>query len=150
MKNLLLMVTALTFLAIAGGVPARAQVVDAIEVNIPFTFAVKNTTLPAGEYIVKRSGSVSEDVMEISSTDGHERLLFLVGSAQSIRTPDKSELVFDRVGDQYFLSEIFEAGSNVGAEVPKSRAERKLEEEGAITNVRSVTVPARNTTNAGS
>ena len=150
MKNLLLMVTALSFLAIAGGVPARAQVVDAIEFNVPFAFTVKNKTLPAGEYIVKRLDSLSEDVMEISSRDSHERMLVLVGSAESIGTPDKSELIFDRIGDQYFLAEIFERGNNPGVEVPKSRAERKLEEEGAMIQVRSVVVPARNTTGAGS
>jgi hypothetical protein len=35
-------------------------------------------------------------------------------------------LVFHRYGDEYFLSEIWPAGSSTGRGLPKSRAEREL------------------------
>jgi hypothetical protein len=148
MKNLLLMVVAISFLAIAAGTPARAQVVDTIVADIPFGFTVRDTTLPAGEYTIKRLASVNPGVMEIISADGNEKLVFLVGSAEAAKQPDQTKLIFDRVGDQYFLSEIFEEGNSIGVELPKPRSERKLEKEGAITQLHSVAVPAQTGINA--
>lgn len=79
MKHLLLIVVASSLLALAGGTPARAQVVDEIVADIPFGFTIRNTTMPAGEYIIKRIYAGSEGVMEIRSMDGHESMVFYSG-----------------------------------------------------------------------
>ena len=68
--------------------------------------------------------------------------------AETLRQPDQTKLVFDRVGDQYFLSEIFEEGSNVGVELKKSPSERQLEKEGAMSEPNSVSVPGHSGVNA--
>jgi hypothetical protein len=120
----------------------QAQVVDTIVADIPFGFNVSDTTLPAGTYTIRRLDSSDPGIMEITSTDGAEKRIFLVGSAQSSKMPDQSKLIFDRVGDQYFLSEIFEVGSNYGVDLNKSRAERQLEKDGEIGQLDSVAVPA--------
>ena len=148
MKNLLLMVVTMSFLAIAGGAPVRAQVVDTIVANVPFDFTVRDSTLPAGEYTIKRTYSADPGLMQIRSADGDEVLLFVVGSAEAAKQPDQTKLIFDRVGDRYFLSEIFEEGNSTGVELPKSRAERDLLKEGAITQLHSVAVPAKTGINA--
>ena len=147
MKNSLLIVVASSLLLLSGGTPARAQVVDEIVADIPFGFTVRNTTLPAGEYSIRRPYAASEGLMEIRSMDGHARMAFLVESAQIGKVPGQTELIFDRVGDKYFLSEIFEEGNNIGVELPKSSDERKLEKEGAAIQIRSVDVPAQNGVN---
>jgi hypothetical protein len=46
----------------------------------------------------------------------------------------ESKLVFNRYGDHYFLSQIWEAGDNAGRELMKSREERQLERELAKTS----------------
>ena len=148
MKNLLLLVVTSSFLAIAG-VTASAQIVYPIEADIPFDFTVRQTALPAGHYTVRRLGSDPE-VMEIVGDDYRHPSLFLVESAQVSNSPKSGELIFDRVGDRYFLSQVFEGGTNVGVEVPKSRAERRMEKEGAMTQVHAVIVPARNALRAKS
>ena len=143
MKKMLLLVVTSSFLAIAGASPAQAQVVDTIVANIPFGFMVRGTKLPAGQYTIKRLDSVNPSAMEIRSAEGAERLLFLVGSAQAVTSPGQTKLIFDQVGDQYFLSEIFEAGDRSGVELNKSRAERLLEKEDEIGQLHSVAVPAQ-------
>ncbi|HWN99444.1 MAG TPA: hypothetical protein VNS63_09260 [Blastocatellia bacterium] len=148
MKTLLLIVVASSFLAIAGSTLAQAQVLDTIVADIPFAFTVKNTTLPAGRYTIKRLDSTNPGVMEITSADNSEKRIFLVGSAQANKEPDKSKLIFDRIGDRYFLSKIFEAGDSSGVELQKSRVERQLDEEGKIGQVQSVAVLARTATPA--
>jgi hypothetical protein len=148
MKNLLMMVVAISFLAIAGGAPVRAQVVDTIVADVPFDFTVRDSTLPAGKYTIKRTYSADPGVMQIRNADGDEVVLFVVGSAQAAKEPHQTRLIFDRVGDRYFLSEIFEEGNITGVELPKSRAERDLVKEGAITQLHSVAVPAQTGINA--
>ena len=143
MKNLLMMVVTISFLAIAGRAPVRAQVIDTIMADVPFDFTVRDSTLPAGKYTIKRTYSANPGVMQIRSADGDEVMLFVVGSAQAAKEPDQTRLIFDRVGDRYFLSEIFEEGNSTGVELPKSRAERDLVKEGAITQLHSVAVPAQ-------
>src|SRR5262249_38282747 len=103
---------------------------------------VQNKTLPAGNYSVTRIGP-SYDVMAIRDEEGHTVAMFLTESAMLRKEPDKTELIFERIGDEYFLSKIFEEGNNLGVELPKPRAERDLERETATASIQSVEVPAQ-------
>ena len=140
MKKILLLVMTSSVLAIAGGT-ALAQVVDPVEADVPFDFTVRRMSMPAGHYTLKRLGSDPE-VMEIIGPDYRHPFVFLVESAQVSQTLKRGELIFDRVGDRYFLSEVFEGGTNIGVEVPKSREERRMEKQGALTQVHAVSIPA--------
>jgi hypothetical protein len=141
-KNILIVVMSFV-LSISGLTAARAQVVDTIEADIPFGFTINDTSLPAGEYSIRRVNPENPGVMVISSKEGRRDALFVVNSAQSKTEPHKTELIFDRVGDQYFLSEIFESWDVNGVALPKPRSERKLEKEGATVQLNSVVVPGR-------
>lgn len=140
MRKVLLIVVSLSLMAFAGRIPAHAQVVDTIEADIPFSFTVRETTLPAAKYKIERVYTVNPNVMEIRGSDAHATAFVIVENAVIARAPEKAELIFDRVGDQYFLWEIFEGGSNAGVELPKSHAERQMEKEGAMIQV--VALPA--------
>jgi hypothetical protein len=148
MKTFMSIVATLAFLAIAGQTPAHAQVVDSIAIDIPFDFTVRDTTLPAGHYTVKRLVSSDPGVMEILGADDPQPLIFIVQSAQVLEGPQKTEFIFERIGERYFLSKVFEEGDSIGVEVPKSRVERTLEKEGGLTQVHSVTIPAGDAVNA--
>jgi hypothetical protein len=143
MKKFFLIAVMLFALQISGLTTARAQVIDTVVADVPFGFTIDNVTLPAGEYEIKRVNSAYPSVMEISSKEGHRTVIFVVGSAQMNKEPRQTELIFDRVGDQYFLSKIFEAWDSNGVELPKSRSERRLQKEGASVELDSVVVPSR-------
>ena len=130
-------------LSISGLTTARAQVIDTVVADIPFGFVIRDTTLPAGEYSIRRVNSADPSVMIISSNEGHRHVIFVVNSAQAKQEPRQTELIFDRAGDQYFLSEIFEGWDSHGVELPKSPSERKLEKEGAKVQLDSVVIPGR-------
>jgi hypothetical protein len=51
---------------------------------------------------------------------------------------NKTELVFNKVGNQYFLAQIWVAGSAAGNEVPKSRMEKRLAKGGSQSEKQSV------------
>jgi hypothetical protein len=111
--------------------PARAQgqIVGNLEANIPFQFHVGNTSLPAGRYIIHELEGNDLTVMQISSADGKQSALFDVESVQAKTAPGKSELIFNRYGDRYFLSEMFDEGNVGGSRLFTSRDEKRAGKE---------------------
>jgi len=143
MKKLLTVIATLSLFAVLGAGTARAQVVYGIKADIPFDFTVKNTTLPAGRYAIKPFGEMPQSLMAIVSEEGKILAVFSTEDAQMTRPPQNSELIFHRLGDHYFLYEVFEQGEGIGAMIPKPRAERRLEKEEAVNAASSyVTVVA--------
>ncbi len=117
--QLLSLLIALIFaLAIYPG-KAHAQIIGDLEVNIPFQFHVGNTKLPAGKYA---------------------SALFEVQQAEANSTPAKSELIFNKYGNRYFLAKLFDEGNPSGSEVAKSRYEKKVSQATAEAQAH---VPAR-------
>ena len=121
---------ALCLLVVGGGIVANAQVdtVPQIDVKVPFAFVVGDTRLPAGSYEIRTPEDTSPDILEIRSVDRRTAVIFDTQSAQSRndQVEKKTELIFDKVGDQYFLSQIWVAGTASGSELPRSRMEKRL------------------------
>jgi hypothetical protein len=130
MKNLGKLFLALCLLTIGGGVVANAQVstVPEIEVNVPFDFVVGDTRLPAGKYEIRAIDETSNDVLEIRSVDSRTSVIFETEDAENRGelVKNKTQLVFDKVGDEHFLSQIWVEGSAAGNELAKSRMEKRL------------------------
>jgi hypothetical protein len=124
-----------------GAVAANAQVESdaTVEANISHSFVVEKTTLPAGKYTISAADPDADPgVMQIRSADGRTVVLFETDGAINKQTPDKTELVFDKVGDTYFLSEIFVSGDDTGSKLPKSRMEERLEGNGMKAETHSI------------
>ncbi len=110
-----------------------------IYVNIPHPFIVRDTTLPAGEYMVKVADDYNDlNVLEIRSRDKHTAVMFETEPVQANRAPGRSELVFYKIGDNYFLSRVFLKGDESGNELPKSRMLRRLEGGGVTAEMYSI------------
>jgi len=105
---------------------AHAQIIGNLEVNIPFQFHAGNAKLPPGKYIVRMLDNSDLTIMEISSLDGSTSALFQVQDAEANSTPAKSELIFNKYGNRYFLAKVFDEGNANGSEVSKSTYEKKV------------------------
>lgn len=105
---------------------AQAQIIGDLEANIPFQFHVGNTKLPAGTYRIHMLDNTDLTLMEISSPDGSISALFEVQDAEVNTTPKKNELIFNKYGDRYFLTKLFDEGNANGSEVLKSKYEKRL------------------------
>ena len=142
MKYLGKLLLTLCLLAVGGGVVANAQIdsVPQIEANVPFAFMVGDTRLPAGKYNIKTLDENAPSILEISSVDGRTSVAFDTENAttRSDRSAKTTELVFDKVGDRYFLSQVWVSGSNSGSELAKSRMQKKLEGSGGKAEKQSV------------
>ena len=109
---------------------ASAQIIGNLEVNIPFQFHAGNAKLPAGKYLIRMLDNSDLTIMEIISLDGSTSALFQVQDAEANSTPAKSELIFNKYGNRYFLAKLFDEGNPSGSQVPKSRYEKRISQAG--------------------
>ena len=133
MKTVSKIFLSLCLVAVLGAATAASAQIESdatVVANIPYAFIVRDTTLPAGKYKIKVADENEPNVLEIRSANGRTAVLVDTENTGPTRAAGKSELVFDRVGDEYFLSQVFVAGDSSGNQLPKSRMERKLEAGG--------------------
>jgi hypothetical protein len=144
MKNVVVKMGLLVvMMIIAASVSANAQTLQyRLTVNIPFDFSVAGEKLPAGKYWVKRAQQSDGDmVVQISSADGHSNVTKLTIPVSAKEPVKNGVLIFNRYGNEYFLSEIWPAGGVTGRELHKSRAERELARKAQDSGVAAVNAP---------
>ncbi len=74
-------------------------------IDIPFAFMVGSAHLPAGYYNVYHPGDPYVIVLE--RDDGRARAMAYVHPADSNPNESSTKLVFNKYGDQYFLSQVW-------------------------------------------
>ncbi len=116
-------------LGLVAGV-ASAQMRDVLSVDIPFTFVVEKTTLPAGQYNLKQTNDHPYE-WYITDAKGEVKVIFSTEPTEMVNLPESAELVFDDIGDNHFLSKIWFKGEKDGFYVAKSSFEKDLLKEGA-------------------
>ena len=130
-QQLLSLFIALVFALALYPSKAQAQIVGEIEANIPFQFHAGNVRLPAGRYFIHVLDNTDLTVMEITSADGSTSALFDVQGTQATSSPAKSELIFDKYGNRYFLAKLFDEGNPSGSQVLESRYEKRISQASA-------------------
>lgn len=110
-------------------VSAQGQTLSTrVTAQIPFDFTIGDRKLPSGKYSVGRVRQNSDDiVLSIDDQDGRSKALHTSIPVRSLDLTDKATLVFHRYGDQYFLYQVWPAGTTTGRQFPKSRSEREAQ-----------------------
>jgi hypothetical protein len=125
---------------------ARAQIIGDLDADIAFQFHAGNTKLPAGKYRIHVLDNSDLTVMEIVSADGSTSALFQVQESDANSAPAKSELIFNKYGNQYFLAKLFDEDNPSGSELIESRYEKQLRK---TVEVAQEHVPAHRRTQQG-
>lgn len=100
-----------------------------IRASIPFDFIVKGRTLPAGEYEIRRLMDEPVGLLIRNLRDKHDNVVFETEPVLGRSMPKRDELIFNRYGDTYFLSEVFTSGEQTGEELYPTHKERELRSE---------------------
>jgi hypothetical protein len=89
---------------------------------------------------IKRVDDNAPNILELHSTNGRTTVTFETESTQTRddQPAGKTELIFERFGDQYFLSQVWVAGSASGSKLLKSRMEKRLEDGGTQSEKHSI------------
>ncbi len=78
----------------------------ALQANIPFAFKVADKQLPAGDYDFTWAAN-SQNIRVASSKNTAVALVLTRLAAGIHKTPQDAHVVFDKMGDQYWLAEIW-------------------------------------------
>jgi hypothetical protein len=92
-------------------------------VQIPFDFAVDGEVMPAGEYVIARP---SEKVISLRRIGGTETKASIANPAYSSSWDGKARIIFNRYGNEYFVSTIWLTQSDHGFQFLTSATEMKL------------------------
>ena len=118
----------------------QAEEQPLLTATVPFAFAVADVDLPPGSYTV--SILLPFNIIKVQSTDGRKvATVFAVPSQKSLSS-ERAKLVFHRFGNQYFLVQVWEQGSNIHRDLQRGNRAREL--AGSIEQMESVTVVASN------
>jgi hypothetical protein len=100
---------------VVGVAPAHAQVFEAVTFTTTFPFMVGQKTLPAGSYTVRPAYEGDGSLLEVQGRDG-SAVFFGENAARPRSNPNETAVVFDRTGDHYVLSQIWDGSDQEGAE----------------------------------
>ncbi len=90
--------------------------------DVPFAFHVGDTALPAGDYQI----SEARGLLNFRQTKGKLNIFHLVTPASRPGTTPDAKLKFTRYGDEYYLTNLWNAGSKEGLAVPPSKGQKAL------------------------
>jgi hypothetical protein len=122
-KPIISLIIAICFGVALFATPLSAAATVRIRAEIPFDFTVGSKRLPKGEYLIesvgdsgtltirhaKKGKAVTFNTIRHKPTDGN-----------------KSKLVFNRYGEQYFLARIWDGSSETVLKLNKSKTEKRL------------------------
>lgn len=96
---------------------------SAIRANVAFAFNVGSAQLPRGNYTIRvndmHDGVIIQNSTTFATVSSHGQREYLGDNSH--------KLVFQHLGNQYFLTEIWGAQGSVGMKLPAPKPETRLE-----------------------
>ena len=117
------LISLLSLLLVAGS--AIAQTIH-VRGDIPFNFVVGNKTYPAGTYDVGSIDIRNSRTLLLKARDGNASAMINSNAAESLTPANQTKLIFNRYGNQYFLSQVWVNGARLGHQLPKSSREKEI------------------------
>ncbi len=127
MKSLKQFILVTTFAAVAC-TGLRAQSVD-LQAAIPFDFHAGDRLLPAGDYVIHGQGPV---VLLRGADNGKPAFALMTISAESRDASGHARLDFNRYGDEYYLTAVWDSSSQAGRQIPPTARQKELAKRGNV------------------
>ena len=131
---------ALSFLT-ASAVMAQGPMIDIITVKMPYAMNVNGTVLQPGDYEIRQHDSPAggSRILHFYSDKGMKlETTAMAIPALDNKTPQKTELMLNQYGSDYYLNKIWVEGKTYGYEFPIPDSVKSREKE-----MRASTVSAR-------
>jgi len=122
MRNIRFVLLTLTVILMAKATQAQETKLRA---SVPFDFVVGERVYPLGEYSFQ-SLAHNDTVIRIDNTQEPAAGNVSSNACTGIKPSSRTKLVFHRIGDNYFLYQVWIEGHLSGREFPRSRMEVQL------------------------
>lgn len=93
--------------------------------NVPFAFAVDQSSMEAGQYTITE---VSDRVLQIRNDATHATVTIIGLHEESVK-PQNPRLVFRKYGDRYVLAEVWGSTTASGMEISSGKLEQEQRAE---------------------
>jgi hypothetical protein len=123
-KNLLILIAALIFVNALAANNVSAQSLKFISAEVPFDFQIGDKIFPAGAYRLETMSETGKNLFQLRGAEEKNRRMLVTGTL-TVNRPQTPKLVFYRIGDAYFLKNIFMEDGKSGFSVPTSRQFKK-------------------------
>lgn len=90
--------------------------------DVPFAFAVDQTSMAAGQYSIIE---ISAGVMQVRNDSTNASAAVIVQHEESLK-PQHPRMVFHKYGDRYFLAEVWGGSGDSGMEFPAGKLEQEV------------------------
>ena len=139
MKRQLLVLIAITTLATALTTNAFGQAGKSVAVNVKFDFQIGDRTFPAGEYRIESLSQHSDNIFQIRSVRDTSKNEIIVANHANGKgqTP---RLVFQKYGEDYFLTGIFLDTDQLGYSIRPPRRQRENAKKLALASRKTIDV----------
>jgi hypothetical protein len=108
-------------LALVFGLP-KVQAQSRLVANVPFDFCVGQQAMDAGQYEVFSLGEQSGELRNVQTNAAQA---FIKAIKLQASNGGHARLVFNKYGNQYFLSEIWDGNSDTGIKLSQSQREKE-------------------------
>jgi hypothetical protein len=98
-----------------------------LQATIPFDFTVGENKLPAGTYMID---SVQPQTILLSCAQKHKSVFVVLTSIGEV-SQSPNRVIFNKYGDQYFLSEVHNGYGQTGWNIGVSKLEKRVRVEEA-------------------
>jgi len=105
---------------------ASAQIVDTVDVDVPFSFVVDGTKLPAGTYGIKPVDDVEagDNLMQIDNSNGHLSVIFTANASIANTVPKETTVLFNNYEGTRYLAGVYVTGRMTGITLPPGHWEK--------------------------
>ena len=117
-------ITSIAFCVVASFVAAGTGLAQSysVKATVPFSFAVGRTWLPAGSYVISE---LSPQQITLGTADSGRAMALSFVQPENTSAMTQGKLVFHKIGDRYFLSEVDCPAAAMTASLPTSKLEKK-------------------------
>lgn len=139
MKSRFLILFAIVAFATAVPKDAFGQMGKTVKANIKFNFHIGERVYRAGEYRIESISNMSDNVLQFRSVGDANKQQIIIATHSNQDKRQTPILVFQKYGENYFLTEIF-LGTEWGYSIPPSRRQRESEKNLALASLEKIEV----------
>jgi hypothetical protein len=139
MKRRFLILIAIVAFATAVPTNAFGQKGKIVKANIKFDFHIGERVYRAGEYRIQSISNMSDNILHIRNVGDANKQQIIIATHSNEGKRQTPILLFQKYGENYFLTEIF-LGTDWGYSIPPSRRQRESEKNLALASLEKIEV----------
>jgi hypothetical protein len=109
--------------------------------NVSFDFQIGDRLYPAGQYRIESMNRQSDNILRIRNLGDANKNQIVVATLANAGKRQTPRLVFQKYGENYFLSNIFLDTEQWGYSIRPSRRQRENQKTLALASLKVVEVP---------